>query len=339
MRIPSAESFAGSLTEKAAPTRQEVRPRQATERSSPAEACAPVDVTVVTVCFNPLAAGRKELLLKNLESVQQQQDIRLEHVIVDGGSTDGTLPWLLAFQPQRHDLRILSLPDNGIYEAMNRGIALARGRFVAFLNSDDFFHHPSGMADSIGKIRQTKCDFSFAPVRFSDPSVRHNPQLAPQRRLHRFIVSWCFSHQSMLTSRALLLQIDGFDTRFRSAADFDLLLRLLAAGARGCFVPLNFATFTLGGFSCEEANRQLIGYECATALQQFYRNFLATDMTFAEASYLFQHHVFPRRQLLAYKKTQQLIRERFVVPGGPVACLARSFNYIKYYYKCLKANA
>ena len=206
-----------------------------------------VDVSVVTVCFNPLEAGRKDVFQKNLDSVQQQEGVRLEHLIIDGASTDGTLEWLRDYNNTRHDIRILSKQDGGIYEAMNRGIALSRGKYVIFLNSDDYFHSPSGMSHSIERIKHFGCDFSFAPVRFSDPSVRHDPQLAPQRRLHRFLISWCFSHQTMLTSRQLLLDIDGFDTSYRSAADYDLLLRMMEAGAKGCFVPLTFSTFTIGG--------------------------------------------------------------------------------------------
>ena len=200
------------------------------------------------------------MFLKNLDSVQQQEGVRLEHLIIDGASTDGTLELLKDYNNTNHDIRILSKPDNGIYEAMNRGIALSRGKYVIFLNSDDYFHNPSGMSHSIERIEHLGCDFSFAPVRFDPPGVRHHAQLAPQRRLHRFLVSWSFSHQSMLTSREMLLRMDGFDTSYRSAADYDLMLRMIEAGAKGCFVPCTFTTFRLNGFSAE--NRELAISEC-----------------------------------------------------------------------------
>lgn len=296
-------------------------------------------VSVVTVCFNPLKAGRKELLLKNLDSVQAQQDICLEHLIIDGNSTDGTLELLEAYNNANHDIRILSRPDSGIYEAMNRGIALARGKYVIFLNSDDYFHHPQGMSRSVARIEEFRCDFSFAPVRFSDPSVRHDPQLAPQRRLHRFLISWCFSHQTMLTSRQLLLRIDGFDTSYRSAADYDLLLRMMEAGAKGCFVPLTFSTFTLGGFSCEAENAALVREECIRCLQSFYRNFFSEELTPGEVEQIFDSRVYPRKHLELFKQMHRLVRERFVgMPKGPLMWLSRWFNYIKYYRKCLNSN-
>ena len=294
-------------------------------------------VSVVTVCFNPLVAGRREVFRKNLDSVQAQEGVRLEHIIVDGNSTDGTVEWLTGYGNERYDIRILSMADSGIYEAMNRGIALARGKYVIFLNTDDFFHNPHGMANSVARLEKFGCDFSFAPVRFDPPGVRHSAQLAPQRRLHRFLISWSFSHQSMLTLRSSLLRMDGFDTTYRSAADYDLLLRLIAAGAKGCFVPCTFTTFRLGGFSRD--NRELAINECVRSLRDFYRNVYSTLMAWEEVDYIIRYRVYPHRYLYIYKQTQLLIRERFVgVPGGPFAFVSRWFNYFKYYRKCQKAN-
>ena len=296
-----------------------------------------VDVSVVTVCFNPLAAGRKEVFQKNLDSVQQQEGVRLEHLIIDGASTDGTLEWLKSYNNTKHDIRILSKQDSGIYEAMNRGIALSRGKYVIFLNSDDCFHNPLGMSHSIERIEHFGCDFSFAPILFDPPGIRRHAQLAPQRRLHRFLIRWSFSHQSMLTSRESLLRMDGFDTSYKSAADYDLLLRMIEAGAKGCFVPCNFATFRLDGFSAE--NRELAISECIRSLQDFYRKVYSTEMTHDEVAYIIKHRVYPRKYLNIYKQTQRLIRERFIgIPKGPMLWLSRWFNYYKYYYKCLKTS-
>ena len=338
-RIPSIEELAGEVTNLTREVGQRHTCNSPTTHVNFANDTGEVEVSVVTVCFNPLEAGRKEVFLKNLDSVQQQENVRLEHLIIDGGSTDGTLEWLKSYNNTKHDIRILSKSDDGIYEAMNRGIALARGKYIIFLNSDDFFHEPSGMSHSIERIEQFDCDFSFAPIRFSDPSVRHNPQLAPQRRLHRFLISWSFSHQSMLTSRSLLLKLDGFDTSYRSAADFDLLLRMIEAGAKGCFVPLAFSTFTLGGFSYSKENTNLIDEECTRSLQRFYREYYSVEMTYEEVAYIIKHRVYPRKYLKVYKQSQELIRERFIgIPKGLVAWFSRWFNYIKYYLKCLTSS-
>ena len=336
-RIPSIETLAEVLEKTSCRYDRKDTPLRPEGHGVVAGRARRVDVSVVTVCYNPLEAGRGEVFRKNLDSVQAQEDVCLEHLIIDGASTDGTVEWLREYDNVRHDIRILSQPDGGIYEAMNRGIALARGRYVIFLNTDDFFHDPHGMKCSLARLEESGCEFSFAPVRFSDSSIRHNPQLAPQRRLHRFLISWCFSHQSMLTSRSLLLRLDGFDTSFRLAADYDLLLRMIEAGAKGCFVRLTFTTFSTGGFS--EENYDASVSECVTSLQSFFLKMYSIEMSREEAAYIFGHRVFPSKYLSLYKRIQKLVRERFVgIPKGPARWVSWKFNYIKYYLKCLNSN-
>lgn len=321
--IPSIEKFAGHLITKS----PLVKPKFGDD----------IEISVVTVCFNPLKAGRREVFLKNLNSVQAQVGVRLEHLIIDGNSQDGTLDWLKGYNNTNYDIRILSKADTGIYEAMNRAIALARGKYIIYLNSDDYFHDTRGMALSVNRIENLKCDFTFAPVRFSDPSVRHNPQLDPQRRLYRFIISWCFSHQTMLTSRSLLLRIDGFDTSYKSAADYDLLLRMIEAGAKGCFVPLTFTTFSTGGFS--EENYDASVSECILCLQNFFKKFYSVEMSYQEVEYIFKRRIYPSKYMYIYKHSQKLIRERFIgIPKGPIVWFSRWFNYIKYYLKCRNSS-
>ena len=125
-RIPNIDDLAGQVVSKGV-----------IGDEKPTNVSQAIDVSVVTVCFNPLEAGRKELFLKNLDSVQAQEGILLEHLIIDGHSTDGTIEWLMEYQNEKHDIRILSKSDSGIYEAMNRGIALAKGKYIIPSNQND----------------------------------------------------------------------------------------------------------------------------------------------------------------------------------------------------------
>ena len=102
----------------------------------------PYDITVVTVVLNAIDGNRSRRLHQCLDSVQKQKNVRVEHLIVDGASKDGTTEMLRAYKNRNVDIRLLSKPDAGIYDAMNRGIALAHGKYVIFLYSDDYYQDP-----------------------------------------------------------------------------------------------------------------------------------------------------------------------------------------------------
>ncbi len=94
---------------------------------------ANVLVTVVTITYNLIKSGREKYVRQCIECVHNQTYQNIEHIIIDGASSDGTLeifkdyPWL----------KVFSEPDKGIYDAMNKGVAKASGKYIVFLNSDD----------------------------------------------------------------------------------------------------------------------------------------------------------------------------------------------------------
>jgi putative colanic acid biosynthesis glycosyltransferase len=90
-------------------------------------------VTVITVCRNILDAGRREHFLEMFNSVTAQTYPNIEHVIIDGASTDGTIDFIQQTILGQNNIRFFSEPDSGIYDAMNKGIHWANGEFVAFL--------------------------------------------------------------------------------------------------------------------------------------------------------------------------------------------------------------
>lgn len=298
--------------------------------------CQWPQVTVVTVCYNALQGGRRDLLLRNLASVQEQRGVQLEHLIIDGASTDGTTDFIRAFENTRHEMRLLSLADKGIYEAMNRGIALARGQYVIFLNSDDCYHNADGLAAAVKALEHdASCDFTFGPITPVGPHTRHSPHRNPEARLHKFTVFCTIPHPSILYRRQLLLDMGGYDVRYRSAADYDLNLRIIARGHRGRYVPENFVTFQAGGFS--DVNRNGIALqEKVQVVWEFHKDRFGADLSQDEAEKLVLRCRYPRRYLWLYKRAQQLIRDSFLgLPMGIGPRLGRLFNYGKYYLYCL----
>lgn len=289
------------------------------------------DVTVVTVCFNPLKASRMALFTKNLDSVQGQKGVCLEHLIIDGASSDGTLDFLKAYKNINHEMRILSKADSGIYDAMNRGIALARGKYVIFLNSDDYYHCPDGLAISVKALDESGCSFSFAPIlakKSYGSSLRN-----PVRRLHKFFVFCVVRHPSVLFRRTDLVEIGGYDHSYRLASDFDIMLRIIASGRKACFVRTCFATFVEGGFAMQ--NIILNKKEKEQIVKNIHHEAFGADFSDREVECLVHKCRYPRKYLHLYEQSQKLVSDSFVnLPQGLSDRLIRRFNYVKYWLRC-----
>src|SRR5690606_17636838 len=175
-------------------------------------------------------------LEETLKSIASQTHKDIEHIVIDGGSTDDTMNIVNRYR--QNISVVVSEDDNGIYDAMNKGIRLATGKYVAFLNSDDYYHSNTGIEDSILSLEKTEADSSYAPVRIVDKNgktIRYfHPHTTPKIKTIFFNMS--FSHQTMITKRDVLIKEGGFDMNLKSAADYDLIIRLCLNGYRSVFV-------------------------------------------------------------------------------------------------------
>jgi glycosyltransferase involved in cell wall biosynthesis len=172
-------------------------------------------LSVITVCLNPGTA-----LQHCIDSVQEQKGVCLEHVVIDGGSTDGTLERLRSVGDSR--FRWISESDGGIAEAMNKGISRAAGEWLLFLQADDRLHRPGVLEHALEEIRE-KSELIIFPVEIEVPGKMPriwNPQ---PNRLWRKMPG---SHQGMLFRRQLFERFGPYDTSYRIAMDYAYLHRL-----------------------------------------------------------------------------------------------------------------
>lgn len=210
-------------------------------------------VTVVTAVFNLVSAGRVELFRQCMDSVSSQSYPNIEHLIIDGASTDGTLDLLREYNG-RNGVRVLSEPDTGIYDAMNKGLRAATGKYIAFMNSDDYWHDPRGVACSVEWLERAQADFSYAPCHYVHSDGSDAGDSIPELGNAFSVMPFC--HQTMLTLVARMREVGGFaDKELRITADYDLLLNLLLRGAKPVYVPLNFTTFRMGGISAADVSQ------------------------------------------------------------------------------------
>jgi glycosyltransferase involved in cell wall biosynthesis len=195
-------------------------------------------VSVITVVYNDLKG-----IEKTITSVLEQKYEDYEYIIIDGGSTDGTLDIVKKYQ-NRIDLWI-SESDRGIYDAMNKGVEKASGSYVYFLNSGDFFCRNDVLENIIKHIFRGELSLVCGNVIKLYPDFEHvfKPCM---RKLKKGGV---IPHQGAFIKRSVFNELGGHDTRYVSSADQDFFCRLYKAGYSYKEINENIAFMASGGFS------------------------------------------------------------------------------------------
>ncbi len=205
---------------------------------------AAIRFSVLTVTRNAAAH-----LAGCLDSVAAQRFRDFEHVIVDGASQDGTQALLAA---RGAGIRFVSAPDKGIYDAMNKAIALARGDYLLFLGADDYLMDAAVLSDVDAHLRQLgDPDFVYGDieVRGADGARSVFRAPGPEGALDLMICG-CLPHQASFAHRRVFEKLGGFDTRYKVQADYDWFLRVLgAADVRVAHMDRIVASFAMGGAS------------------------------------------------------------------------------------------
>ena len=203
-------------------------------------------ITVITVTFNSA-----KTIAETLRSVAAQTHQDIEHIIIDGGSTDGTLA--LVRELGRNDAKIVSEPDDGIYDAMNKGMRLATGELVGCLNSDDVFSTPEALAHIARAATQNNADAVYGDIVYVDPT-RADPLVRYWRSgsyaRSKVRLGWMPPHPSLYVRRQVIERIGVFDASLRIAGDYEFMLRLFnQPGLKIDYVPKVLVNMRVGGAS------------------------------------------------------------------------------------------
>lgn len=206
-----------------------------------------IKISVITATWNCAAT-----IGDCLASVSSQTYLPREHVVIDGASQDGTLELLRAHQ---HGLSVLiSEPDNGIYDALNKGLQRASGDIVGFLHADDIF----ATSDVLERVAELfRADSSLAAVYGDLQYVRQADTTAVVRHwvsspysARRLAWGWMPPHPTLYVRKLWYEQIGGFDTRYRIAADYHSIIKLFSApGFKAVYLPQVLVKMRMGGAS------------------------------------------------------------------------------------------
>lgn len=200
-------------------------------------------VTVVTPTFNA-----EDCLQACIDSVRAQDCPGVEHIVVDGGSRDGTVELARAA-----GLRHVSERDAGIYDAMSKGVRLARGEYVHILNADDRYSGPRSLSRLIAALREGDHDLVHArarQVRADGSVVREFGRHVPRARLMRKMV---VAHPTVVVRRSVYERLGTFSVGFRIAADHEWVLRVWDR-LKIAYVPEALVEMQVGGVSTDNAN-------------------------------------------------------------------------------------
>ena len=201
-------------------------------------------VSVITVCFNSAPT-----IVDALRSVERQSHADVEHIVIDGASADGT-PDLVRAHGHRVTC-LVSEPDQGIYDAMNKGLALATGEIVGFLNSDDVLASPDCVSRLVAAFQDDTVDAVYGDLVFvdridTDRALRY--WRPGPHALGACAGGWMAPHPTFYVRRRILQDSGGFDLNYRLCADFELMLRLFEVQRiRSRYLASTLVRMRLGG--------------------------------------------------------------------------------------------
>ena len=178
-------------------------------------------ISVITVCYNSART-----LERTLQSVAEQDWSDVEHIVIDGGSSDGSAKILETFRSRL--AHVVSEPDHGIYDAMNKGLACAQGEIVCFLNSDDYYVDPHVLSEVVAKMQSQDLDALMGDVGFFHE--RFPQRLIRRYRSDRFTPEllawgWIPAHPALFLRKRIIQRVGRFKTDYLIAGDFEFIVR------------------------------------------------------------------------------------------------------------------
>ncbi|MBQ8722812.1 MAG: glycosyltransferase [Opitutales bacterium] len=207
-------------------------------------------ISIITVSYNA-----KSTIERTIRSVLAQTHPDKEFVVIDGGSTDGTLEILKKYA-DKIDI-LVSEPDKGIYDAMNKGVAKASGDYLIFINADDYFYDEFVLE----RVAQAPhADFIFGDQYDEEDGIRELAQNLDALDVYHMFRGY-FAHQSILAKRELFQKYGNFDLSYKICADWDWILRCLVNGATTTRINSPIAVFTVGGASGIAGKKGLLSRE------------------------------------------------------------------------------
>ena len=205
-------------------------------------------ISVITVCFNSALT-----IERTLQSVANQDYPEVEHILIDGGSIDGTLDVINRYR--RGLACVVSEPDSGIYDAMNKGLARATGDVICFLNADDQYASKGVLSTVASQMRAEQLDALMGDVVFfhaANPNRDVRRYRSDRFTPERLAWGWMPAHPALFLKRSVIERVGQFNTTYKIAGDYEYVIRAFYDHAlRYVHVPKVFVRMQTGGVSTD----------------------------------------------------------------------------------------
>lgn len=224
------------------------------------------EVTIITPTHNIVEAGKADDFTLLINLLNKQTYPYIEHIIMDNSSTDETITLLKDFKNLGY-INFYSAPDNGKYDAINKGLLRAKGKYVAFLSCDDFYHDITAIYDVVSAMEENEADFCYFPSYCMQPdgsAFLFNP--SP----YNVFQAMPFPRQATIFNKDTLAKLGNFESKFKIFADYDILIKFYLNQCRGLYFDRCLVTYKMGEQAIKYPTQ--VQAECSHIYHQNYRN-------------------------------------------------------------------
>lgn len=220
-------------------------------------------ISVITVCYNA-----EKVIQQTMQSVMNQSYTDIEYIIIDGASTDGTMELVKKYADEKR-VRYISEPDNGIYDAMNKGIRLATGDYLEFLNAGDVFVNNDVIKSVVQKIEANPADVMYGDIIYEYPDKTTSVRIYGQfcSSLFYYLLGDCINHQAIFARRECF-EKNIFDAEYRICADREWMMRVKKGGKSFCAMNLLICKYPLDEESVSIKNKELSDKEAELCVKK-----------------------------------------------------------------------
>lgn len=193
-------------------------------------------ITIVTVTYNLINDNRKEFFKQCCKSVAEQTYPNIEHLIIYGASNDGTLELIEECRHPR--MRVISEPDNGMWEGMNKAIYLAEGDYIAYMNSDDFYYSNDIIEKCINKLSETGADYCVGAFRYRTHDMEKISdwnEYIPVCNNAIFYQHMTYNHETLICKTDVYKKYGGHNLKYKTCIDYYWNIQLILNDCIKCY--------------------------------------------------------------------------------------------------------